>query len=101
MSVEKIGQDSMRELLKDRICLQDGVNFNYKINRNNSKMFATIHEVPVKSADGKTRILKADRYIFKRLLVASSSGRQVDLSKIMAHEIQGVPMALAHDDGTL
>ena len=60
-----------------------------------------MHQQPVETTDGKTKVVKADRNLFKRLLVASTSGRKVDLKGILSHELHSVPMSLANDDGSL
>ena len=44
---------------------------------------------------GKSKNIKADRNLFRRLLSAASSGRQVDLDNVLQYELSPVPLALA------
>ena len=43
----------------------------------------------------------ADRNIFVRFITAYQSGRQVDLPKILSHELFPVPLSLAEINGSL
>ena len=43
----------------------------------------------------KNTILRADRSVLQRLIVAYKVGREVDLLNILSHELMPVPVSLA------
>ena len=43
----------------------------------------------------QSKNIKADRNLFRRLLSAARSGRQVDLDNVLRYELSPVPLALA------
>lgn len=49
----------------------------------------------------KSKILKADRNILQRLVIAYKAGRDVDLGRILKHELLPVPIAIADTSGSL
>ena len=49
----------------------------------------------------KQNSVKADRDIFRRLIVAAKGVRQIDLNQILRHELTDVPYSLANADGSL
>ena len=49
----------------------------------------------------KSKILKADRNILQRLVIAYKAGRDVDLGRILKHELLPVPIAIADTGGSL
>ena len=53
------------------------------------------------AATGKATVMKADRRLFQRLFVAKSSGRNIDLPRILQHELFPVPLSFADTAGEL
>ena len=67
----------------------------------NIKTFASLSKkAKVKSVDEKLVTVSADRNLFGRLLIASRS-RDIDLREVLKYELDSVPCALAHPDGSL
>ena len=65
------------------------------------KMNTTLSKkAKVKSVDEKLVTVSADRNLFGRLLIASRS-RSIDLREVLKYELDSVPCALAHPDGSL
>ena len=60
-----------------------------------------MYKVKVTVQKDKVVEVKAERDIFRRLLIASDSGRNVNLENILKHELSPVPLALAKTDHTL
>ena len=56
---------------------------------------------PASTVADKTKEIKADRNIFRRLFCTTASGRKVDLANIMKHELSPLPLSLAKVSGTL
>lgn len=62
--------------------------------KNKSNTLGTMYKVKVPAEKDKVVTIKAERDIFRRLLVVSDS-RSVDLSGILKHESSPVPLAIA------
>ena len=60
-----------------------------------------MYESKKTAATGKAKVMKADRRLFRRLFVAKSSGRTIDLPRILQHELFPVPLSLADTAGEL
>ena len=62
-----------------------------------------MHQQIATAAGNKStkQLAKADRGLFRRLLVASNSGRTVDLTTLLTHELSPVPLSIATIDGKL
>lgn len=54
-----------------------------------------------KEIKGKETSMKADRKILQRLIIAYHAGRNVDLHRVLQHELMTVPVALAYTNGSL
>ena len=66
------------------------------IKRQNAPTFKSVYETPKKGKDKeKKTVVKADRNILVRLITAYQSDRQIDLPKILSHELFPVPLSLA------
>ena len=64
------------------------------------KMNTTLSKkAKVKSVDEKLVTVSADRNLFGRLLIASRS-RDIDLREVLKYELDSVPCALAHPNGS-
>jgi len=95
------GVTRMNDFFRDR--LNDNVKSVFDpIPKLNIKTFATAW--PKSKADKhcleKMRVNIQDRNLFSRLIVVAKS-RDIDLKKLLSHELTAVPLALAYDDGTL
>ena len=60
-----------------------------------------MYESKKTAAIGKATVMKADRRLFQRLFVAKSSGRNIDLPRILQHELFPVPLSLEDTAGEL
>ena len=75
-----------------------------RISKNKSKTFVCLYDVEIveiSMPSGQTSTVKADRDLFRRLLSASVSGRDIDIPFLLHHELSPVPLSLASVDGTL
>ena len=61
----------------------------------------SMYESKTTAATGKATVMKADRRLFQRLFVAKSSGRTIDLPRILQHELFLVPIFFADTAGEL
>ena len=66
------------------------------VRKNNAPTFATLYQVVkhTKDRDQKT-VMKADRNVLRRLITSCETGRSVDLSSVLKHELLPVPVFLA------
>ncbi len=72
------------------------------MHKNNAPTFDSLYQV-VKSSKEKDKatILRADRNVLQRLIIAYEAGRKVDLHSVLKHELMPVPVALAEMNGCL
>ena len=76
--------------------------FHSPTKRNHPLTFADLYKVEKKAtAKGKTVVLKADRHVMQRVVSSYAAGRNVNLEKIMEHELMPVPLSLAEANGRL
>jgi hypothetical protein len=76
--------------------------FHSSMQRNNLPTFASLYEVKQQGkAQDKQKVMKADRSVLHRLVVAYQAGRQVDIDHLLEHELMPVPVAIAEMNGTL
>ena len=90
----------MKSFVSKRINTTE-VGFWEPLKKMNIKTFASLSKkANMKSVDEKLVTVSADRNLFGRLLIASRS-RDIDLREVLKYELDSVPCALAHPDGSL
>ena len=95
-----LGAARMKLFVSKRINTNE-VGFWEPMEKMNIKTFASLSKkAKVKSVDEKLVTVSADRNLFGRLLIASRS-RDIDLREVLKYELDSVPCALAHPDGSL
>ena len=94
LSAEVKGTSLVIDFVKSHL-IDRSVDFYSRIPQNKAKTLATMYKVKVPVQKDKVIEVKAERDIFHRLLVASGSGRDVNLENILKHELSPVPLALA------
>ncbi|KAG1670639.1 Protein SDA1 [Nymphon striatum] len=72
-----------------------------RVSKQNSKTFAAMSKSKPVVKDRRQKSVKAERGIFRRLLVASEGGRKVDLKQVLSYELTEVPYTLSNADGTI
>ncbi|CAB4002170.1 5 -3 exoribonuclease 1 [Paramuricea clavata] len=78
------------------------VQFTDTMHKNNAITFDSLYQV----AEGgkkkeKNTMLRADRSVLQRLIVAYGAGREVDLHNVLSHQLMSVPISLAETNGKL
>ena len=64
------------------------VQFTDTIHRNNALTFDSLYQVTKGSKEKeKNTILRADRSVLQRLIVAHGAGREADLHSVLSHEL--------------
>ena len=105
LNASNLGQEEVIKFVRDRISNppaseEPPATFYDPIKRQNAPTFESLYEIPKKSHDKeKKTVVKADRNILVRLITAYQSGCQVDLPKILSHELFPVPLSLAETNG--
>lgn len=105
LSAQSRGQEKTNNFITERLIAPEPrkIKFRDPLSKNKSLTFASLFEVKRKDSKQKgiEKAIKADRKIIQRLITAYESGRRVDLSSILTHELLTVPQALAETNGRL
>ena len=101
LTVQQRGKKKMREILENRLGENPQQPFRSVLKKNKSKTFSSMHLIQVKTSTGQSSTIKADRDLFKRLFSAVTSGRTVNVSMLLTHELASVPLSLASFDRNL
>ena len=104
LNAKKLGEQRMNEFVEERLATkqQEKVKFWYTMHKNFPLTFDTLYQVVKSSKEkGKKKILRADRNVLQRVIVAYEAGRIVDLHSVLSHELIPVPVALAEMNGNL
>lgn len=94
LSAERKGHSLVSDFVKSRLHNKD-VEFYSRIPQVKAKTIGSMYKSTVQVKKDAVSIVKAERDIFRRLLVVRDSGRDVDLASILKHELSPVPYALA------
>lgn len=101
MNAKNRGTEKMNTFIQQRLCARE-VDFHAVLQKTKSPTLSTMYSQRTSAtAAEKTKVLKADRNLFQRLLVAQSSGRTLNLPELLQHELFPVPLALADTAGNL
>jgi len=84
--------------VQDRLIKKD-IKFHDSLKQQKLKTFETLYSVPVSLDNSKTIVIKADRDLLRRVVVALESGRDVDA--LLQRELSPVPLSIATLDGNL
>ena len=105
LNAEKLGQVQLDEFVDQRLLEPPDstgyISFNAALHRNKAQNFSSLYDVDCKESKGKETTIKADRNILQRLVTASKAGREIDLDRILQHELMPVPISLAAMNGIL
>ena len=95
-----LGAARMKLFVSKRINTNE-VGFWEPMEKMNIKTFASLSKkAKVKSVDEKLVTASVDRNLFGPLLIASRS-REINLREVLKYELDPVPCALAHPDGSI
>jgi len=95
------GKDVLRSFIQERLSNDAKRSLYDPVSKNNSKTFAKMYTNKPVLKEKKQKSVKADRDIFRRLVVAAEGGRSIDLQQVLQYELTDVPCALSNADGTL
>ncbi len=77
------------------------ISYYHRLKKNNAPTFNELYKVKVGAKVSAEKVVKADRGVMQRLIVAYEAGRKVDLRNILKHELLPVPLALAEMNGNI
>ena len=100
LSAEENGKNIVNEFVLHTLIKRD-IKFHDSLKQQNLKTFETLYSVPVSLEKGKSVVVKANRDLLRRVVVALESGREVDVDAIMQRELLPIPLSIATLDGTL
>ena len=104
LSAERLGKEQFDEFVKKRICeppeSEQHISIKAPIHKNKAATFASLYTI-VEDVKGKQNTIKVDRNILQRLITAYRAGREVNLNRILQHELMSVPLSLATTSGIL
>ena len=101
LTAQNRGTELLTKFVSNRLLPDAPEKFHDAIPKNKSKTFTNLNTVNVVTPAGQKKAVKADRDLFRRLLSAASSGRQIDLKGLLQHELSPVPLAIATPDEML
>ena len=96
LSVESKGSDLVREFVLKHLF---SLSFFDRLTRCKILTFASMFKVKLKV--DPSSIVKADRDLFRRLLVAADAGRYIKLREVLQYELSPIPLSLANTDNSL
>ena len=98
--MQKKGQELSEAFINERL-IKKQTSYHKTLHRVKSKTFESLYEVNITYEKQKNMHIKADRDLFRRLVVAVESGRDIELDTLLLKELSPVPLSLANTNGTL
>ena len=100
INAEKLGQQQLSDFVSQRL-VERSVKLMDTMLKSKVLTFSSLYVISKDAAKKKTEVLKSDRQIFQRLIMAYQAGRPVDLDNILKHELVKVPPSIAEENGSL
>jgi len=100
INAEKLGQQQLSDFVSQRL-VERSVKLMDTMLKSKVLTFRSLCVISKDAAKKKTEVLKSDRQIFQRLIMAYQAGRPVDLDNILKHELVKVPPSIAEENGSL
>ena len=100
LTAEQRGQQKVVENASKWL-VEKSVSFFDPLKKNKSNTSATLYNITVNNMQNDKKVVRTDRKLLQRLLIASLAGRQIDMHSILQHELSIVPLSLATTNGTL
>jgi hypothetical protein len=100
LKAEETGKKVIYDFVNDRL-INKSTKFHDRIKRKNLNTFETLYSGYVSVDKKKTVSIKADRDLFRQVIVALKGGREVDVDRLLEHELSSVPVSLATFDEKL
>lgn len=104
LNAQSLGMSQIDNFIDERLTMTvqktTKVKYNAPMKKNQPETFTTLYK-QVKVVDEKKKVAKMDRHVMQRLIAGYESGRSVDLSNILKHELVTVPLSLTDMDGSL
>jgi hypothetical protein len=95
LSAESIGKDLVNDFVNNRL-IDHSAKFHDRITQRKLKTFEAVYSVSVSVEKQRSVSVKADRDLFRRVIIALESGREVDVDTLLEHELSPVPLSLAN-----
>lgn len=99
LKVTEKGSDKLQKFVSERL-IEKTVPFHSPLPKTNLKTFGSLYSVTVK-IDHQKVVIKADRDLFRRMIIAIEGGRTIDIDDMLTSELCPVPLSLAQTDGSL
>ena len=100
LQAQERGEAAVKTFVQERLIKKE-TKLHDNIKQQKLKMFGTLYSVNVKVNKDKTVSVRADRDLFRRVVVALESGREVDVDALLERELSSVPLSIATVDGKL
>lgn len=100
LGAKKKGEEVLARFVDERLVKKE-ISYHKTLHKVKAKTFSSLYEVTITIDKQKTTQIKADRDLFRRLVVSVESGREVQLDTLLEKELSPVPLALATTDGQL
>ena len=100
LQAQAVGNNVIKNFVCERLITKK-TKFHEKIAQQKCKTFEMLYLVPVTMDRDKTLAVKADRDLFRRVIVALESGRDVHVDLLLQKELSLVPLSLATVNATV
>ena len=100
LNAKNKGHELSEAFIYERL-IKKQTSYHKTLHRVKSKTFESLYEVNITYEKQKNMHIKADRDLFRRLVVAVESGRDIELDTLLLKELSPVPLSLANTNGTL
>ena len=100
LAARENGENEINEFVKRKI-IENPSKFWEKISKVNTPTFETLNKVmTVPISKDKEKVIKYDKDLFQRFLVASRS-REINLQDVLSYKLSHVPLSTAHLNGNM
>ncbi|KAF3835485.1 hypothetical protein F7725_028043 [Dissostichus mawsoni] len=94
------GKKTITELVKNRLGTTN-TDFHASLTKRKPKTFSSLYSTDTKLEQLRSKCVKPDRDIFRRIIVSMESGREVNMDELLQKELCAVPLSLATTDSVL
>lgn len=99
-NVADSGKEVVMELVKKRLSTKS-IDFRSSLSKRNPQTFSNLYSKGNKLEKFKSKCVKPDRDIFRRIIASMDSGREVNIDELLQKELCAIPLSLATMDSLL
>ena len=100
MNAKSWGEKKVNKFVSARLCKNE-IGFHKRIEGKKPVTLQNMYRLQAQPGGSNVKMVKSDRNLFQRLLLAKESGRDINLKGLLEHELSPVPLSLADSSGQL